>query len=422
VGEAPDTYSMATYPPRPPVTQRLAGVARNPFAAGLLGGLVVLIVGVIAVAAGWVGEDKTTVVQSPVPSTAGNGDEGQGLTVNEIYKRDGPGVLFISAEVTTQQESPFGLPQEQRGQATGSGFVLDEDGHVLTNAHVVEGATKIEAKFDDGKTVDAKLLGSDASTDVALLKVNASKKLLRPLELGDSSKAQVGDAVVAIGNPFGLDRTVTTGIVSALQRKLEAPNGFTIDHVIQTDAAINPGNSGGPLLDSLGRVIGINSQIATGGGGGSVGIGFAVPIDTAKKISDQLEKSGRVEHAFLGITGVSITKSMAENLNLPTDQGVLIQRAAGPAAKGGVKGGDTQVSIGGADLLLGGDVLTGIDGKKVTSMDDVIGVVDSKKPGDEVTLELRRGDKKRTAKVKLGKRPASADSALQNQGGQQTPP
>jgi S1-C subfamily serine protease len=215
---------------------------------------------------------------------------------------------------------------------------------------------------------------------------------------------------------------VTTGIVSALQRKLEAPNGFTIDDVIQTDAAINPGNSGGPLLDSLGRVIGINSQIATGGGGGSVGIGFAVPINTAKKISDQLEKSGRVEHAFLGITGVSITKSMAENLNLPTDQGVLIQRATGPAAKGGVKGGDTQVSIGGADLLLGGDVLTGINGKKVESMDDVIGVIDSKKPGDEVTLELQRGDKKRTTKVTLGKRPASADSALQNQGGQQTPP
>jgi S1-C subfamily serine protease len=412
---------MATYPPRPPVTERIAGAVRRPFVAGLLGGLVVLVVGVIAVAAGWVGEDNTTVVQSAVPSTAGNADEGQGLTVNEIYRRDGPGVLFISAEVTTRQESPFGLPQEQRGQATGSGFVLDEGGHVLTNAHVVEGATKIEAKFGDGKTVDAKLLGSDASTDVALLKVNAGKKLLKPLELGDSSKAKVGDAVVAIGNPFGLDRTVTTGIVSALQRKLEAPNGFQIDHVIQTDAAINPGNSGGPLLDSLGRVIGINSQIATGGGGGSVGIGFAVPINTAKKISDQLRKKGRVEHAFLGITGVSITKSMADNLNLPTDKGVLIQRAAGPAAKAGVKGGDTQVSIGGADILLGGDVLTGIDGKRVDSMDNVIAVVDSRKPGDEVTVELQRGDKKRTVKVKLGNRPASADSALPNQGGQ-TPP
>ena len=401
----------------------MTAYARNPFVAGLLGGLVVLIAGVIAVAAGWVGDEKTTIVQSPAVSTGGNAGEGQGLTVNEIYKRDGPGVVFISAEVTTQQESPFGLPQEQRGQSTGSGFVIDEDGHVLTNAHVVEGASKIEVAFGDRNSVDAKLLGSDASTDVALLKVKASKKVLKPLNLGDSSKLEVGDSVVAIGNPFGLDRTVTTGIVSALQRKLEAPNGFTIDNVIQTDAAINPGNSGGPLLDSLGRVIGINSQIATGGGGGgSIGIGFAVPINTAKTISDQLKEKGRVEHAFLGVTGLSITESMAENLNLPTAEGVLIQQTSGPARKEGVKGGDTPVSIGGADILLGGDVLVAIDGKKVRSMDDVIGVVSSKKPGSEVTLELRRGDQKRSVKVKLGDRPASADSSLQPPGGQQTPP
>jgi S1-C subfamily serine protease len=411
---------MTTYPPRRPLSERVAAPARNPFVAGLLGGLVVLIAGVIAVAAGWVGDEQTTIVQSAAVSTAGNAGEGQGLTVNEIYKRDGPGVVFISAEVTTQQESPFGLPQEQRGQATGSGFVTDDDGHILTNAHVVEGASKIDVKFSDDRTVDARLLGSDASTDVALLKVKASKKVLKPLSLGDSSKLGVGDAVVAIGNPFGLDRTVTTGIVSALQRKLEAPNGFTIDNVIQTDAAINPGNSGGPLLDSLGRVIGINSQIATGGaGGGSIGIGFAVPINTAKTISDQLKEKGRVEHAFLGVTGISITKSMAENLNLPTAEGVLVQQATGPARKAGVKGGDTPVSLGGADILLGGDVLVAIDGKKVKSMDDVIGVVTSKKPGDEVTLELRRGEQKRSVKVKLGDRPASADSSLQNQ---QTPP
>jgi S1-C subfamily serine protease len=414
---------MTTYPPRAPLSERLANAARNPFVAGLLGGLVVLIFGVIAVAAGWVGDEKTTVVQAQVPSTAGSAEEGQGLTVNEIYRRDGPGVVFISAEVTRRQESPFGLPQEQRGQATGSGFVIGEDGHVLTNAHVVEGASKIEVSFNDRNTLDARLLGSDTSTDVALLKVNASKKLLRPLALGDSSKVEVGDAVVAIGNPFGLDRTVTTGIVSALQRKLEAPNGFTIDNVIQTDAAINPGNSGGPLLDSLGRVIGINSQIATGGaGGGSIGIGFAVPSNTAKQVSDQLKEKGRVEHAFLGISGVPITKSMAENLNLPTDEGVLIQQASGPARKAGVKGGDTPVSLGGADIVLGGDVIVAIDGKKVRSMDDVIRVVNTKKPGDEVSLELLRGSDRRTVKVKLGNRPASAQSSFPDQGGGQTPP
>ncbi|MGH2978734.1 MAG: S1C family serine protease [Solirubrobacterales bacterium] len=412
---------MTTYPPRPPLSDRLTGAARNPFVAGLLGGLVVLVFGVIAVAAGWVGDEKTTVVQAPVSSTVGNAGEGQGLTVNEIYRRDGPGVVFISAEVTRREESPFGFPQEQRGQATGSGFVIDEDGHVLTNAHVVEGASKIEVKFSDENTVDARLLGRDSSTDVALLKVSANRKLLKPLALGDSSKVEVGAAVVAIGNPFGLDRTVTTGIVSALQRKLEAPDGFTISNVIQTDAAINPGNSGGPLLDSLGRVIGINSQIATGAaGGGSIGIGFAVPINTAKEVSDQLREKGRVEHAFLGITGLSITRSMAENLNLPTDAGVLVQQATGPAARAGVKGGDTQVSLGGATLQLGGDVLVMIDGQPVKSMDDVIRVVDSKKPGDEVTLELRRGEQKRTVKVKLGNRPAQ--SGLQDQGGQQTPP
>jgi S1-C subfamily serine protease len=412
---------MSTYPPRPPVSDRFASAARNPFIAALLGGLVVLVAGIIAVGAGWVGEDNTTVVQSQVTAAGGSADEGQGLTVNEIYRRDGPGVVFISAEVTTQQESPFGFPQEQRGQATGSGFVIDGDGHVLTNAHVVEGATKVEVKFSEDRTVDAKLLGQDASTDVALLKVNG-KSLPKPLELGDSSKAKVGDAVVAIGNPFGLDRTVTTGIVSALQRKLEAPNGFTIDNVIQTDAAINPGNSGGPLLDSLGRVIGINSQIATGGtGGGSIGIGFAVPIDTAKKIADQLREKGRVEHAYLGITGLAISKSMAENLNLPTDQGVLVQRSTGPAAKAGVKGGDTQVSLGGADILLGGDVLVGIDGRKVSSMDDVIRVVNSRKPGDEVTVELRRGDQRRRVEVKLGNRPASAQSSAPDPGGQTVP-
>jgi S1-C subfamily serine protease len=415
---------MATYPPKPPPTERVRHAAQNPFVAGLLGGLVVLIVGIIAVAAGWLGGDeKTTIVQSPVSPSVGNQEEGRGLTVNEIYRRDGPGVVFISAQVTRQQESPFGLPQEQRGEATGSGFVIDEDGHVLTNAHVVAGASKIEVKFSDDRTVDAELLGSDTSTDVAVLDVKATKKELRPLALGDSKKVQVGDAVVAIGNPFGLDRTVTTGIVSALQRKLEAPNGFTIDNVIQTDAAINPGNSGGPLLDSLGRVIGINSQIATGGGGGgSIGIGFAVPIDTAKQVADQLRDKGRVEHAFLGISGIAISKAMAENLNLPTDKGVLIQQVSGPARKAGVKGGDTPVSLGGADIVLGGDVLVGIDGKDVRSMDQVISIVNTKKPGDEVTLELLRGSNRRSVKVKLADRPASAQSSFPDQGGGQTPP
>ena len=387
--------------------------------AGLLGGLVVLVVGALLVATGVVGkEEKTTIVQSPVPGSVSSTDEGRGagLTVNEIYRRDGPGVVFIRAEVSQQTDSPFGLPQQQRGTATGSGFVIDKQGHILTNAHVVEGAGKIQVSFGDDKTVDARLLGRDDSTDVALLKVSPDDVDLKPLKLGDSSKVSVGDAVVAIGNPFGLDRTVTTGIVSALQRQLEAPNGFSISNVIQTDAAINPGNSGGPLLDSFGRVIGINSQIATGGGGGSVGIGFAVPVNTVKKISDELKDKGKVDHAFLGVTGVSISKSMSDNLNLPTDQGVLVQQSSGPAKKAGIRGGDTQASLGGADILLGGDVIAKIDGKEVKSMEDVIRVVGSKDPGDQVTVSLVRGGDERSVKVTLGTRPANANSGLQQQG------
>jgi len=406
---------MSTYPPRPPVSERAATAARSPLIAGIIGGLVVLLAGTLLIVTGVVGkEEKTTIVQSPVAGSTPDGDEGQSLSANEIYKRDGPGVVFIRAEVTQQTDSPFGLPQEQRGTATGSGFVIDKDGHILTNAHVVEGASKVEVSFSDDKTVDARLLGSDTSTDVALLKVDSKNTDLKPLTLGDSSKLEVGDAVVAIGNPFGLDRTVTTGIISALQRQLEAPNGFSIRNVIQTDAAINPGNSGGPLLDSLGRVIGINSQIATGGGGGSVGIGFAVPVNTVKKVSAELKDKGKVDHAFLGITGVSITKSMSDNLNLPAESGVLIQQTSGPAEKAGVRGGDTQVSIGGADILLGGDVLSKVDGKQVKSMEDVIRVVDSKEPGDQVTLSLLRGKDERTVKATLGSRPANASSGFES--------
>src|SRR4051794_40753942 len=413
---------MAYGSPRPPLDERLRRWAQNPFVAGLLGGLVVLVAVLVLALAGVLGgDDKTTIVQSPVSQSSSEADSNTpGLTVHQIYVKDSPGVAFVRAEVVQQSQSPFDLfPQRQRGTATGSGFVIDDNGDILTNAHVVAGASKVTVDLG-AKTYDAKIVGRDTSSDVALLKVNADKKALHPLAFGDSSHLQVGDPVVAIGNPFGLDRTVTNGIVSALQRKIEAPNGFTIEHVIQTDAAINPGNSGGPLIDGRGRVIGINSQIATAGGGsGNIGIGFAVPINTAKKISDQLKKSGSVKHAFLGITGVSITPSMSQSLNLPADHGVLIQAASGPAKKAGVKGGDTQVSVGGQSLVLGGDVLTAIDGKPVKSMDDVISTVDSKKPGDKVTLKLLHGQKERTVTATLGDRPQSADQSLQPQ--QQSP-
>jgi S1-C subfamily serine protease len=400
--------------PRPPLLERLRQLLRYPLASGVVGGLIVLVVGAIAVGAGWIGKtEKTTITQSSVSVPTRSGSE-SGLSVNDIYKKDAPGVVFIRAEVVERTQSPFGFSERQRGQATGSGFVIDQDGHILTNAHVVAGASKIEVGFSDNKTVGAKLVGRDASNDVALLKVSTDKKELHPLTLGNSAKAKVGDAVVAIGNPFGLDRTVTTGIVSALQRQLRAPNGFTIQNVIQTDAAINPGNSGGPLIDAQGRVIGINSQIATAGsGGGNIGIGFAVPINKAGEIADQLKKEGKVERAFLGITGVSITSTLAEKLNLSADKGALVQDVSGPAKSAGVKGGDAQVTVDGQDLQLGGDVIVQIDDKKITSMDDVISYIDTKKPGNEVTLKLLRGSKSRSVKVKLANRPATVSSGSQ---------
>src|SRR6202000_249963 len=231
---------------------------------------------------------------------------------------------------------------------------------------------------------------------------------------------EVGDPVVAIGNPFGLDRTVTSGIVSALQRQIQAPNGFSIDNVIQTDAAINPGNSGGPLINGAGEVIGINSQIETGGNGsdGNVGIGFAIPINTAKEVIHELETKGSVEHAYLGITGGTITPELAKAFNLPVKQGVLIQSVekGGPADKAGLEGGPTPVPIEGAAIEAGGDIITEAEGKKITNMEQVIELVNSKKPGDEVTLKYLRDGKEKTATVTLGTRPAKVENQASPEG------
>jgi S1-C subfamily serine protease len=222
----------------------------------------------------------------------------------------------------------------------------------------------------------------------------------------------VGESVVAIGNPFGLDRTVTSGIVSALQRQIRAPNGFSISHVIQTDAAINPGNSGGPLIDSSGRVIGINSQIQTGGGtGGNVGIGFAVPINTAREVVQQIEDHGEVKHAYLGISGGSITPDLAKALKLSAEEGVLVNEVVkgGPADEAGLEGGDTSATVEGARFRLGGDVITEIDGKKISGMEDVINAVNAASPGDKLALGVDRDGKTKTVTVTLGVRPASTE-------------
>src|ERR671929_1282700 len=211
------------------------------------------------------------------------------------------------------------------GIALGSGFVIDKAGHIITNDHVVEGARSVDVSFSNNESMRARIVGVDPSTDVAVLQVDAHSRALTPLALGNSDAVRVGDSVVAIGNPFGYDRTVTSGIVSALQRQITAPDGFSIDDVIQTDAPINPGNSGGPLIDARGRVIGINSQIATGGGGsdGSVGIGFAIPSNTAAREIPQLERSGHVAHPFLGVSPTALTAQIARALTLPVQRGAL---------------------------------------------------------------------------------------------------
>jgi S1-C subfamily serine protease len=374
------------------------------FLSGLLGGLVVLVVGSILIATNVIetGDSRTVVRSSAVTQPAV--DAGGGRTVRDIYRQEGRGVVFVEAQGVSDSSSIFGAPQQ--GTATGSGFVVDSDGTVLTNAHVVEGADAVTVSFEEnGEQVDAELKGIDPSTDLAVLKVDPDDvDRLDPIPLGNSSTVEVGDPVVAIGNPFGFTRSVTTGIVSALQRQIEAPNGFTIRNVIQTDAAINPGNSGGPLLDADGRAIGINSQIATGGGQGSVGIGFAVPIDTAKQLLPELRKGGEIERAYLGVTMSDVTPETAKGLDLPVEEGALVQDVVqgGPADDAGLRGGRTGI---GQQLLAGGDLIVKVDGKDVENPDDVATLVENHKPGDVIEVEYFRGNDRRTAEVKLGKRP-----------------
>jgi S1-C subfamily serine protease len=395
---------------------------RTPFGSALAGGLVVAAFGWVALASGLVKADSDTPAPLPAPlpqvSDAKATSRGSD-TVSQIYRADSGGVAFIEAQRPPAPPSPFDLFGAPRGggTATGSGFVIDDAGHVLTNNHVVAGAQTLRIKLGDSETTyDAKKVGEDPATDLALLEVDAPSSAIHPLSLGDSSGVQVGDPVVAIGNPFGLDRTVTTGIVSALQRQIEAPNGFAISNVIQTDASINPGNSGGPLIDASGRVIGVTSQIETASGGGSVGIGFAIPSDTAREVVSQLEQGGEVKHAFLGITGTTIGLDVSKALNLPVEQGVLVQEAVrgGPADKAGIRGGDTAATIGGADIRLGGDIITKVDGHAIASMDDVIGIVNDSSPGDTLELTVIRDGRHKTFTVTLGDRPSQIRDSEQS--------
>jgi S1-C subfamily serine protease len=360
------------------------------------------------------GQTKTTTVvqQAPLSGAREKSSDSGGLTARDIYKRDAPGVVFIRAQVVEPVSSPFDFGQPQEGEATGSGFVIDKDGTILTNAHVVENARRVRVQFADQRVETAKIVGRDRSTDLAVLKVDPDGLELHPLTLGSSKNVQVGDPTVAIGNPFGLERTLTTGVVSATKRTIPGLDNFQIDDVIQTDAAINPGNSGGPLIDATGRVIGINSQIRTGGSGsGNVGIGFAVPIDTAKKVVPQLQRSGKVQRGYLGVETRTVDRSLAD-LNLPAKSGALVQTVTpgGPAAKAGIRGGDIVAQLDGQAIRIGGDIITAVDGRKVRSSEDLVSAVTAKKGGDKVKMDLLRDGKKRTVEVELANRPDQAVS------------
>src|SRR4051794_1818959 len=379
------------------------------FGSAVAGGLVVLVAGLILIQTGAVdtGDDNSSgTMIEPAALARPASNTNQGLTVHDIYQRDSEGVAFIRSTIVQKTSSVFGMPQQQSSQATGSGFLIDNEGHILTNAHVVEGAKTVTVQLGDGTEQDAQVVGSDPSSDIALLKVDNTEGA-SPLPLGDSSKVEVGDPVIAIGNPFALDRTVTSGIVSALQRQIQAPNGFSISDVIQTDAAINPGNSGGPLIDGAGQVIGINSQIESQSGG-NVGIGFAVPIKTAADVVSQLENGGQVHQAYLGISGGDITPEIAHALNLPVTQGVLIDRglSGGPAQDARLKGATGQATIAGQTFPVGGDIITKVNDKPISGMDDVVSAVNDQKPGDEITLTIFSGGQQKDVTVKLGDRPS----------------
>jgi len=332
----------------------------------------------------------------------------RGLTVEQIYRRDAPGVVEITATSVQTRQDPFGFfpPETQTERSLGSGFVIDKAGHIITNDHVIAGAQRVQVSFSGRDAVAARVVGKDPSTDVAVLQVAARSRSLTPLPLGDSDDVVVGDPVVAIGNPFSLTRTATAGIVSAVERTIDAPNGFTIDHAIQTDAAINHGNSGGPLIDGNGDVIGVNAQIAAEASG-NVGIGFAIPINTVKVVAAQLIRSGRVQHPYLGVEADAVTPTLARLFDLPVSHGLLVRSvAAGSgAAKAGLRVGTTSAVVDGEAYDLGGDIIVAVDGQPVAGIAQLRDAVAAHVPGDRLRLELYRGAHKVALEVTLGSAP-----------------
>jgi S1-C subfamily serine protease len=400
-------FGDETPPSSPPGRSRRrgAGFFAPLAAAAVLGGGVAAAT-VVAVHGDGATKTVTQTVQSAVPAvdaaaTPTTPASASAKSVEHIYADDARGVVDVA---------------QSNGQ--GSGFVIDRDGYIITNAHVVDGGDTAQVSFADNQSFTAKVVGRDQSTDVALLKVNAPAAALHPIELGSSSSLRVGDQVVAIGNPFGLDRSASTGIVSALGRTIEAPNGFTITGAIQTDAAINHGNSGGPLLDMQGQVVGITAQIAQSGVDANVGVGFAVPIDTVKTILSDLKSHGSVAHAYLGVRIDSVDSTLAQAAHLSVNHGAMIAGvvSGGPADKAGLKAATRQTIIDGQQYAVGGDIVIAVDGQDVQSSDDLSRLISQHRAGDHVRLTVVGADgKQRTVDVTLGTQPAQASSQSQQQ-------
>ncbi len=345
----------------------------------------------------------------PVTATAADrqiSDRAVSLTEEEsinvrIYKAASPAVANILTKATEYDFFMDPVPVE----GAGSGFIIDPRGYILTNYHVVAGAQTMEVVLGDQSRYPAKFIGADQRNDVALIKIEPKGKQLASLTLGDSSTLQVGQKVLAIGDPFGFQSTLTTGVVSALGRTVQTSQSTFIDEAIQTDASINRGNSGGPLINTHGEVIGINSAIYTPTGT-TAGIGFAIPINSAKLIASDLMSGGKVRRAYLGVQTIPVGGWLAEALDLPTQEGLLVEQATkgGPAAAAGVHGGDRVAQAGMRKIMIGGDVIVGLDGQKVGSQFDMNVLLNRKRPGDTVTLTVYRGAKKIDIPVKLGER------------------
>lgn len=372
-------------PPDPPPTprRRTGALAALLVTAALLGGGTTA--GVLVATGATRSDSTTTTIQRTASTTTG------GLNASALYASTAAGVVDITAKSSSSSSAtPFGgAPQQSGSTATGTGFVVDTAGHIVTAAHVVDGASAVSVKLQDGTTRAATVLGKDDATDIAVLKIDASGLTLHPLTLGSSSAIDVGTQVAAIGDPFGYARSISTGIVSGVDRTIQAPNGFTVAHSIQTDAAVNPGNSGGPVLDANGNVIGIVDQIATDGSSEqSSGVGFAVPIDLVKSSLKTLESGGLVKHAYLGV-------ATADSSSGTGGAAVSSVAAGGPAADGGLRTGD---------------VVTAFDGTAVGGSTDLVAAIATHQPGDQASLTVRRGSSTEHLTVTLGTQPTQATS------------